>query len=366
MNVYFDEEIWFLNHYGTAGQYKVSRFNKDGTIHLPAFACANPFGSIAHFFQPSAIRVDGVTKLFVVGETTSGNFGIHLFTSTDNIAFSYYGQVFTPNGSEPNGITQANVFYDENQPDPFLMYYVVRGMNGPGSIAVASSPDGVTWTRHGTVLSPSGSDETYGISLGWVCKDPDNGDMVLWYNGFSTSDYMATTGKIARSSNPLGPFGNKTTIVSPDGLTFTLASGSSGNAYGIMASGQTSPVGVPMVIEGPSQAYQEVVTVIRQEGDYVHFERPLRFTHSNRPFHSSIRNKILPTFAKENPDGSWYGIFTSFGAAPGLTTEYTIEYSAPEIDGPWSPLGTGLKFKPWFGQGLYSTENPTPLQVVED
>jgi predicted GH43/DUF377 family glycosyl hydrolase len=347
---------------GNEQKYQVSRFSDDGTVLLDSFAIADPTASVQHYFQPSAVIHNGLTHLYVVGyEASPPTWRIHLFTSSDNLRFTHHGVVFNANRDEPHGITQSNVTYDSTRSDPFIMYYVVRGPDGPGrALGVATSEDGYFWTRHGEALVASGSDEAYGISLGYVCRDK-RGKWVLWYNAFDTVDLMHTRGKIAMASDPLGPFGEKTVIVEPDGLTFMLSSGNTGNAYGVLSSATRLPLGVPMVIEGVTQKTQEVVTPIRQNGIYVHFERPLNFTHRNRPLHSALRNKVLPTYARELPDGTWYGVFTTFGVAPGVNSEYTMEFTAPSLTGPWIASRTGLRFKPWFEQGRFSTENPTPL-----
>jgi hypothetical protein len=355
-------KVWFLNHIGTLQRYKVSRFHDDGQVMVSAFAVADPTGGIGHYVQPSAVSRGGVTHLFVLAYEDGAWNRVHLFMSSNNISFSAHGAVFQADETEPYGIAQPSVTVDPSRSDPFLMYYVVRGANGVGThIAAASSVDGHTWTRHGAVLTATGAgDEAHGISLGYVCRKAD-GAWTLWYNAFDTSDLMHTTGKVATASAPLGTFGSRATIATPDGLTFFLASAYSGNGYAVMASAAKLPIGVPVVVEGATQATQEVMTPTRQDGNVVYFDAPFRFTHTNRPLHSSIRNKLLPSYVQEQPDGSWRGIFTSFGANTGLMTEYTLEYEAASYNGTWTPRGTGLRFKPWFGQGLYSTENPSPL-----
>jgi hypothetical protein len=352
-----------LNHYGTAGHYCVSRFHDDGQIIVGAFCMASPSGAVAHYAWPSAVDDNGVTNLYAMAYEAGAWNKLYLFTSTNNVTTTPQGVVFQADATEPYGISQPQITYDPTRPtDPWVMVYVVRGASGPGdTFKLATSANGrAPWTRQGVVLTKSGTDEAYGLSLGYICKKSDS-EWAIFYVAFDTADLMHTTGKVAVHPSLAGPFTTKTTIIKPDGKTFTLASAAAGNGYGTLTSSASVTLGLPMVVQGTTQATQEVLTPIRQDGATVYFNVPFRFTHTNRPIHSSLRNKVAPSYAQEQPDGSWKGIFTTFGAAPGLASEYTSEFVSPTLQAIWTPAGTGLRFKPWLDQGLYSTENPTPL-----
>src|SRR5262249_30012418 len=91
-------------------------------------------------------------------------------------------------------------------------------------------------------------------------------------------------------------------------------------------------------------------------------DRPLTFGHNEVPLYSAARRKIDPSHAREMRDGSWRGIFTVYSPAPDIVAEYTAEVSAPSLRGPWTFVGTGIRFKPCLGAISWSAENPTPLK----
>ncbi len=67
--------------------------------------------------------------------------------------------VFTKltNAIEDNGIGSPDVLIENTGPSQtFIMYYAQGGTDTVGRIGRATSPDGIVWTRSGTVLTPSG------------------------------------------------------------------------------------------------------------------------------------------------------------------------------------------------------------------
>jgi hypothetical protein len=345
---------WYLNGIGGTSPYQIWAYGDDG-LPLQASPVISPGSGISHIAWPSAIKVGSTYKVFA-SAYISGWTQVHLFTSTDGLSFTSQGSVFSANASEISGIGPTHVSYDPSASEPYTMYYLVRGAGGPGpKIDVATSVDGVTWTRQGTAVSASMSEETGGLSISYACRRAD-GEYVLLYHGYE-EDLQNGTALVATSSSPLGPFTNKTVLMNWDDFESTLT-GNAGENTGLVHSGAKVPIGIPLVVVGSTQ---EVIVAKRQDGTRLWFDRPLLANHSSTNLYSAARRKVDFSYLKEMPNGSWRAFATIYGPAVGVHAEYVTTASATALTGPWIFDGSGLRFTPWLSATQLSAENPTPL-----
>ena len=235
------------------------------------------------------------------------------------------------------------------------MYYLVRGSSGPGpSIGLATSFDGISWTRRGTVISASLPEEAGGLSLAYACQR-SNGEYVLVYHGYS-SDLEKGVALVATASPPIHIFSGKTIVKSFDNFSTTITATAGAN-NGTVELGVIVPLGIPLLINGQAR---ETVVAKRQDGTQIWFDHPLLNSYAGAMLYSMAKNKVELSYIKEKPDGTWAGIFTLYNPAA-LLAEYTTEGTAPSLTGPWDYSKTGLRFLPWPLGTLYSLENPSPL-----
>lgn len=346
-------DIWYLNGRSATGPYGIWAYDNDG-FPLSTSPVIAPSGSIIYIAWPSALKL-GQT-ITVWASINDGSWSkIKRWTSSDGITFTDQGTVFTANASEPNGVGPAQVFYDPSLANPYILYYLVRGASGPGpTIAAATSSDGINWTRQGTILTASGTDEAGGLSSAYPTKKTD-GTYVLSYHGYS-SDLSHGVAMIATSSTATGTFGSKAKIMGYDNFSSTVTA-NAGEMNGTVPSGVTVPLGVPLVVT----TTQEVITAKKQHGTTILFDRPFLYSHSSSAFYSSACRKVEASYIEELPDGTWKGIFTCYDPAASAGSEYTTEGVGPSLGSEWSFTGTGLRFKPWVNTGLISLENPAPL-----
>lgn len=150
-------------------------------------------------------------------------------------------------------------------------------------------------------------------------------------------------------------------MIEGDNATTTLSANQAENTAIV---GTALQIGMPHLIV--DSASNELVVPIRQDDSRVWFDRPLLFDHPDAVIASMAASKIDPSYAQQQPDGSWRGIMTVYGPQLGVFAEYTVEVSAPELEGRWSFDNTGVRFSPWMASTLYSAENPTPLTQGTD
>ncbi|MDE2105795.1 MAG: hypothetical protein KGL39_51700 [Patescibacteria group bacterium] len=354
-------EQWFLNGKIGSSPYVINQYDPDGLPHSDAPVAMPPSGS-TNVAWPSALIPFGGSKIFLYASTYGALWNaVHLWTATSvDGPFIDQGSVFSADPVlEPYGIGPAQVTYEPTSIlQPFIMYYLVRGASGPGqTIAVATSVDGVHWTRGGPVLSTSLPQEAGGLSASYACKTA-SGDYALFYHGYS-SDLSAGYGLVATSNSATGPFSNKAVILAPQSFLTTLTS-YAGSVTARVPSGVSVPIGIPL-LAGYSTSGQEPVVAVRQSGTLVWFSRPFLYPHSSDQTISMLSAKVDPSYAQEQADGTWKGTATAYGPAPGVAAEYTTGVAGSSLSGPWTFAANGIAFTPFTSYGLNSTENPTPL-----
>jgi hypothetical protein len=346
-------KTWYLNGAGPGAPYQLWAFGDDG-LPLSTEPIVEAGGDARHVAWPSAIQEGSITRVYASVNTGKWD-EVRLYSSEDGLKFDDQGVVFSANESEPYGIGPTYVMRDPSGPNRYVMYYLVRGAGGPGeSIAVATSPDGLKWTREGNVISASLPEEAGGLSMSYACRMA-SGEMVLLFHGYDESLNKGVS-LTATATTPTSTFRNKTIIKSWDGFSTTV-SGLAGQNLGLVASKSTVPLGIPLLIGG---AAREHIVAVKQEGAWVWFDRPLLYAHEGSALYSMARNKVEMSYIKQQPDGSWHGIATVYGPAE-LPAEYTTALSSPALGGTWNYDGTGFRFQAWLPGFLYSLENPTPL-----
>jgi len=360
------ETHWFLNSRGQDSAYGISEFFDSGLpVRLPRVVTVRdaPKGT-RHVAWPTAIRHDGGTYLFASLRRGRRWDGVGLWTRRGDGDFQFQDVVLTANEDEPNGVGPAHVAYDPAAPAPFLMYYLVRGRRGPGfRVALATSRDGRRWTRRGSVMQADAESERAGFAPSYLCRDRA-GRYLLFYMAYPDEDLSKGVAMLARSDDPAGPFAIKQVIYRNDDLRVAITGGGArGTAVLRVESTTGLQVGHPYVIAKANSPTPEIV-VIRQIRDRLVFlAYPLVHDQGQSTVFSPYANKVDPSFVWRDGD-TWRGVFTVFGHAPGVGSEYTFVMRAPAVVGPWVP--EKQPYYPYFLNALpnhrLSTENPIPLR----
>lgn len=339
---------YVINAFGASGRYNLFTASADGWINnftpLP-----HPPNSV-HTAWPSGIARNGITTVYATVYLSRWDV-VGRWTRTGS-QWTYHGAVLSASSVEPHGIGPTWVGYDDGSMQ-FLMYYVENGASGVGvAIHLATSPDGIVWTRQGRVIIPGAPNTVGGLTVSYACRD-DDGRYLVTYHG-----YDATLNKgvalIATSSTPSGPFSTAPTLMLGDNWEST-AWGRAGNAVISMPSGVSPPFGVPLLLPNG-----EIAVAKKQTGSTVFLFWPLRNDITWAPIVSAAKNKVDPSYIRRTASG-WDGTWTVYGGIANRTAEYTIKVSAPSATGPWTLARTGVVIKPFFAEGQQSAENPQPI-----
>ncbi len=351
---------WYLNAYGLARTYQIARFD-DAGFPSPVDPVIRPSGAgfdAVHVAWPSAVRVGARALVFASGNDGERWGAVGLWTSSDGVKFRREGPVFSASGSEPHGIGPAHVSYDPTLGEPFGMYFLIRGPDGPGpAIGYATSIDGRSWTRRGTALVARGIEEAAGLSVSYACR-LSTGRWVLFYQGNRTLKEAAAL--VATAEQPGGPFVRRTVLMRGDGVEVRVISGSRGTNFVVVDNAARLVRGQVYFIHSGDVTSSELVQIAAIKGNHVFLTWPLLLDHTAHSMLSLTRAKVDPSYAKKTRD-AWEGIFTGYEPAPGVHAEYTFRVRGRDLRSTWKILPDGVRFKPWAPELWYSAENPVPL-----
>ncbi len=250
--------------------------------------------------SPSVVKVGGTYYLYYEGMSSSTHLrSIGLATSTDGATWtkSSANPVIAPGASgawDQYGARYPTVYYDGNQ---FRLWYQGNGANGD-SIGLATSPDGVTWTKSSgnPVITATGVISSY--APGAVVNTGST--YVMYYNAD----------------------GSISTLTSPDGVAW-----SSGGT--VVASSSSVRLGRPTVILDGS-TYRMWYTRIEQVGG------------------GAAASPVYPLSIgyTDSPDGSTW---TTYGN-PVLTAGSEGAWDRPEVGDP-TVIKDGSVFRMWYAGG---------------
>lgn len=153
----------------------------------------------------------GLWKMWYAGKVWNGVYNIGYATSPDGITWTKYAgnPVLRPSatGGDDTSVVSPHVLY---RAGVYHMWYAGRGDNN--QIFYATSPDGITWTKHGEPVLTLGGDFTWDngeIAAPAVLYTNSRYDM--WYQGYSRGTLQRyighawSTDGINWTKDPLNP-----------------------------------------------------------------------------------------------------------------------------------------------------------------
>jgi uncharacterized repeat protein (TIGR01451 family) len=228
--------------------------NVDGQICSLTKHTGNPVLSVGadgswdddDVWGPAVLKEGGSYKMWYAGDEGSNPSQIGMATSTNGITWTKEAAnpVLSPSQSwETNGVMATSVISDSGL---YKMWYTGYNSEWVARIGYATSPDGVNWTKSGVVLDvgTSGSWEDEDVGEATVIKD--GGTYHTWYTG---RDGMTSRIGYATSSDGINwtkDSANPVLDVGPPGAWDWLqVYGSSvvkvGGEYNLWYSGETLP-----------------------------------------------------------------------------------------------------------------------------
>jgi predicted GH43/DUF377 family glycosyl hydrolase len=134
-------------------------------------------------WRPMVLKEGNSYKLWYVADDGSNPARIGLATSNNGLNWTKYGgnPVLSPGGGwEAGGLSGGSVIADSGQ---YKLWYTGFDSSGVGRIGYATSPDGISWTKHGgnPVLWPGGGWDDADVMFPSVLKLGSTYHM--WYEG---------------------------------------------------------------------------------------------------------------------------------------------------------------------------------------
>lgn len=196
-------KMWYSSsdvvHYRIA--YATSPDGVSWTKHGMVLDVGNP-GELddTHVAYHWIVKEGSVYKMWYSGldEYTpyGGIYRIFYATSADGLSWTRHGVVLDadPPGGAGYPLTHRPCILNEN--GTYKMWYSGRDQGGTSRILYATSPDGVSWTKHGVIfdVGPLGSLEESGVTTPFVVRQ--DGRYVMWYAGLKGSEariFLATS-----------------------------------------------------------------------------------------------------------------------------------------------------------------------------
>jgi len=156
--------------------------------------------AITGLMRPSLVRgPDGVLRLYYSTVATSGIGWIGMATSTDGVNWTKHGSpVLLPQEPWEHGVLMCpNVLYDASG-GRYLMWFSAGNGYEPDAVGAATSHDGVTWTRVSAapIFAPTSGWEGYKVGSFQVTHVA--GWYYAFYNAFQRTPFRSQIG-MARS-----------------------------------------------------------------------------------------------------------------------------------------------------------------------
>lgn len=356
---------FYLNAMGANGTYQIYRVDFDGHPVAPASLVVSPSQSgfdARHVYWPSPISVGGSTYIYATAEGSAGIGSIGLWINGPS-GVERFGQVLAPSGDETE-IGMAVVMPDTSDLSaPYKMIYGAQVGNfpRPREVRLATSMDGKTWIKTGTLYAPTHPGVAHGFQLSNVCQDVD-GTWRMFYSGTNVADASKFSAFEARAESVMGPWTFYAKIFDPGGVSVAVtASLSLGTRYVPVSSTAGIVAGQLYLLGDDTSARQQRVEVAKiYSPTVVILKEQTTVAGSGLVLRSVHFNKVDPSYYyRETPQSSGRFLFTAWGSFANSTNEFVFEAeegaSGIEIRPPH-------RFLP-FGPGNFlSYENPAAVK----
>lgn len=154
-------------------------------------------------YAPEVLVENGSYRMWFGGQGRDGHDRIHLAESTDGVCWQQRGVVLADESA--NHVNDPTVV---RVGDQYFMYYTRAGIDVRDEIAVATSADGVHWTKRGIALAPSSAGEWDGLLVGRPSVLVEDDLFRMWYDGRKDlplgAPVAADVPKAANSSRAIG------------------------------------------------------------------------------------------------------------------------------------------------------------------
>ncbi len=144
--------------------------------------------SHGNIYAPDIIIDDGIYKMWYGGQSSAGHDSVHFATSADGVSWQKYGTVI-PTGAN-NHVNDPSVVKVNST---YYMYYTVAPVAELDEVWLATSNDSLSWTVRGQVIGPAATGWT-SLKVGRPSVLYEGGTFKMWYDG--SEEDPANPGKV--------------------------------------------------------------------------------------------------------------------------------------------------------------------------
>ena len=175
-------------------------------------------GGANHVNDPSVVHVGGTFYMYYTEAPTGENDRIYLATSADGISWTKKGMVLdvgAPGSWEPDRVGRPSVLYEDGQ---FRMWYDGQIYGVARHVGYATSPDGYNWTKHSgnPVLLHQGAVDVDRVG-DWYVLLSESGNGTLLFVAKNPAEWTSLGQLFGKSGQGYDAYGQVTPFLLVDG-----------------------------------------------------------------------------------------------------------------------------------------------------
>jgi hypothetical protein len=143
-------------------------------------------GSVHQFHFPHLVEKDGKHYAYFIDHSGGRENEIGLAVSEDGVNFEYQGKVL--GRGEDYDALQASfpgVAHDSESGQWAMLYEAKSATGDVNSVCLATSSDGLEWTKHGPVISPGDAGEMSAVDVGTPTLFKEDGVWHVYFHGLA-------------------------------------------------------------------------------------------------------------------------------------------------------------------------------------
>lgn len=142
--------------------------------------------NIQDFHNAHFVEKDGLVYAYFIDHSDDSLNDVGLAISEDGVNFEYQGKVLTKGDSyDANKASFPSVEYDEDSGQWIMLYEATSAEGDIDTICMATSDDGVSWTKHGPIIEPGDAGWISGVDVGTPTMFKENGVWNVYFHTFA-------------------------------------------------------------------------------------------------------------------------------------------------------------------------------------
>ena len=168
---------------GMKSYYKGEKFTIDGVSVGTQEVVGD---NIQDFHNVHFVEKDGLIYAYFIDHSEGTLNDVGLAISSDGVNFEYQGKVLTKGDSfDANKASFPCVEYDEDSGQWVMLYEATSAEGDIDTVCLATSDDGVNWTKHGPIIEPGDAGWISNVDVGTPTMFKEDGVWHVYFHTFS-------------------------------------------------------------------------------------------------------------------------------------------------------------------------------------